>query len=77
MTTTTATTTVRPGDTVSGLAERLNVDARDLMRANGMDPGLADGRVTLPAGFEARQVTIRVLDAPEGQVLGTRIYNVR
>jgi hypothetical protein len=35
------------------------------------------GRLALPAGFEARQITIRVLDAPDGQMLGTRIYNVR
>lgn len=64
MTTTTATTTVRPGDTVSGLAERLNVDARDLMRANGMDPGLADGRVTRQAGDPDRLMPGQQLRIP-------------
>lgn len=42
----TTTYTVRSGDTLSGVAERLGVGAQDLMRANGMDPALADGRVS-------------------------------
>lgn len=38
--------TVRQGDTLSALAQRHGIDAEALMRANGMDPALADGRVT-------------------------------
>lgn len=60
----TTTTTVRSGDTVSGLAERLNVDARDLMRANGMDPGLADGRVTRQAADPDRLMPGQQLRIP-------------
>lgn len=37
---------VQRGDTVSELAARHGVSAEALMRANGMDPALADGRVT-------------------------------
>ena len=42
----TQTYAVRSGDTVSELAARFGVDAGTLMRANGMNPALADGRVT-------------------------------
>ncbi|HSI59245.1 MAG TPA: LysM peptidoglycan-binding domain-containing protein [Ideonella sp.] len=41
-----ASLTVRSGDTLGALAERHGVDAEALMRANGMDPALADGRVS-------------------------------
>lgn len=37
----------------------------------------AQGLTPLPDGFEPRQVTIRVLDRPDGTQLGLRIYNVR
>jgi len=35
------------------------------------------GKLPLPEGFEARQTTIRVLDRPDGQMLGMRVLNVR
>jgi uncharacterized protein (TIGR02594 family) len=37
---------VQSGDTLNALAKRMGVDAEDLMRANGMNPALADGVVT-------------------------------
>ncbi|EHR69685.1 transglycosylase family protein,LysM domain-containing protein [Burkholderiales bacterium JOSHI_001] len=40
------TYTVRSGDTLSQIAARQGVSADALMRANGMNPALADGRVT-------------------------------
>lgn len=36
---------VQSGDTVSGIAQRHGVSPEALMRANGMDPALADGRI--------------------------------
>ena len=37
---------VRSGDRISALAQRFGVNDEQLMRANGMNPALADGRVT-------------------------------
>ena len=38
--------------------------------------GHLQGSLPLPEGFEARQVTIRVLDQPGGRQLGMRVINV-
>jgi uncharacterized protein (TIGR02594 family) len=66
---TTTTYTVRSGDTLSGLADRLGVDADALMRANGMDPSLADGRVSRSAADPDRLMPgqrLRIPSATEG-----------
>lgn len=65
----TSTITVRSGDTVTGLADRLGVHAQDLMRANGMDPALADGRVSRQAADPDRLMPgqqLRIPSATEG-----------
>lgn len=65
----TTTYAVRSGDTVNALAERLGVSAQDLMRANGMDPALADGRVTRQAADPDRLMPgqqLRIPSATQG-----------
>jgi len=38
---------------------------------------IAAGTLALPAGFAPRQATVRVLDRPEGRLMGMRVLNVR
>lgn len=39
--------------------------------------GSARGSQPLPAGFQPQQATVQVLDRPQGQVLGLRVWNLR
>jgi hypothetical protein len=39
--------------------------------------GSVRGSQPLPAGFQPQQATVQVLDRPQGQVLGLRVWNLR
>jgi hypothetical protein len=38
---------------------------------------ITSGTLALPAGFAPRQATVRVLDRPDGKLMGMRVLNVR
>lgn len=38
---------------------------------------ITSGSLALPAGFAPRQATVRVLDRPDGRLMGMRVLNVR
>jgi hypothetical protein len=38
---------------------------------------ITSGTLALPAGFAPRQATVRVLDRPDGRLMGMRVLNVR
>ena len=59
--------------------------AQDLSRSIQLQPiklslgrhEVLRGRVPLPAGFRPRQTTVRIVDRPQGQLLGQRVLVVR
>ncbi len=62
------------GERASGRTDTITLDPVDLTLASYEH---ARGLAPLPEGFVARQVTIRVLDAPGGRMQGMRVINVR
>lgn len=62
------------GERASGRNDTITLDPVEVTLASYEH---ARGTIPLPEGFLARQVTIRVLDAPGGRMQGMRVLNVR
>ncbi len=62
------------GSRASGANATVTLDPVDVKLASYEH---LQGALPLPEGFTARQTTIRVLDGPNGRLLGMRVINVR